>query len=181
MRFSVGPRFLTTCLRRALIGFTSLLAVCAGTAHAGESATIRAADAGVDPQFCPALKALVTAAPSGFASLRGAAQDGGENVWQGTRRLPGAGGCLTFGGKPPAYVCTLYAGDAEDNADGVYDRAVAGTKDCLGDWRTTENVRGVHVRTTIATGSGTPTVRVVSHDVSGDAWLVELWVDAAKP
>src|SRR5215510_3861393 len=173
MRFRVDSRFLPTCRCLALIGFASLLALCAGTAHAGESATMRAADAGVDPEFCPALKAIVAAAPSGFASLRGAAQDGGENVWQGTRKLPGAGSCLTFGGNPPAYMCTLYAGDAEDNADGVYDRAVAGTKDCLGGWRTTEKVSGVHVRTTTASGSsGTPTVRVVSHDVSGDAWLV---------
>src|SRR5262249_17771312 len=127
------------------------------------------------------LKALVAAAPSGFASLRGAAQDGGENVWQGTRRLPGAGGCLTFGGKPPAYVCTLYAGDAEDNADGVYDRAVTGTKDCLGDRRTAENLSGVRVRPRSAPGPGPPPARVVSPDASGDAWLVELWVAAAKP
>ena len=181
MRLIAGSRLLPTCRRMSLIRVASFLALCACTAHAGESATMRAADAGVDPEFCPALKAIVAAAPSGFTSLRGAVQDGGENVWQGTRRFPGAASCLTFGGQPPAYMCTLYAGDAEDNADGVYDRAVAGTKDCLGDWKTTENVSGVHVRTTTATGSGTPKVRVVSHDVSGDAWLVELWVDAAKP
>src|SRR5262249_37874125 len=108
MRSLAGSRFLRTC-RYTPIRSALLFAACAWTAHAGESATMRAADAGVAPTFCPALQAIVAAAPTGFASLRGAMQDGGENVWQGTRRMPGAVSCLTFGGTPPAYTCTLYA------------------------------------------------------------------------
>jgi hypothetical protein len=133
----------------------------------------------VPPDFCPALQTVVDAAPRAFASLRGPARAGGENVWEGTKRIPGGSGCTVFGGTPAAYVCTLYEGDAEDNADGAYDRTVSGVKLCLpGDWKTTEKVDGVHARTTAVAGTG-PRVRVVSRDVSGDAYLVELWVDAA--
>src|SRR6266576_1044048 len=105
-------------------------------------------------------------------ALRGAARRGGEHMWEGSRRLPGASDCVVFGGTPPAYACTLYAGDVEENADGAYDRAVTGVKDCLpAGWKTTENVDGVHARTTTAAGA-TGSVRVVSRDVSGDAYLV---------
>ena len=80
-----------------------------------------------------------------------------------------------------AYACTLYAGDAEESADGAYDRAVTGVKDCLqAGWKTTENVDGVHARTTTAAGATGPSIRVVSRDVSGDAYLVELWVDGTR-
>lgn len=140
---------------------------------------MRAAVAGVSPDFCPALRTLVDAAAGAFVSLRGKVRAGGENVWEGTRQLPGGSECAVFGGTPAAYVCTLYAGDVEDNADGAYDRAVSGVKICLsGDWKTTEKVDGVHARTTTAERSAGPRVRVVSRDASGDAYLVELWVDA---
>ena len=46
--------------------------------------------------------------------------------------------------------------------------------------RATEKVDGVHTRTTTLVGDGTASIRVVSRDVSADAYLVELWVDAAK-
>ena len=101
-------------------------------------------------------------------------------MWEGTRRLPGSD-CAAFGGTPPAYVCTLYAGDVEENADGAYDRAVSGLKDCLpAGWKTTEKVDGTHARTTTVSGGAGTSVRVVSRDVSADAYLVEVWVDAAK-
>ena len=165
----------------SLIRLALLVAVWAWSVHAGESGTMRAAEAGVSPAFCSALQAIVGAAPTGFTALRGSPQDGSEHVWQGTRQLSDRGSCLVLGGKPPAYMCTLYAGDDEDNADSAYDRAVAAVKDCLaGTWKATENVSGSHVRTTLATGPGAALVRVVSHDVSGDAWLVELWIDAGK-
>ena len=107
---------------------------------------------------------------------------GGEHImWEGSRRLPGASDCVVFGGTPPAYACTLYAGDAEERADGAYDRAVTGVKDCLpAGWKTTENVDGVHARITTAAGATGPSIRVVSRDVSGDAYLVELWVDGTR-
>lgn len=77
-------------------------------------------------------------------------------------------------------VCALYAGDVEDHADGAYDRAVSAVKICLpSEWKTTEKVDGVHARTTMAARGEGPRVRVVSRDASGDAYLVELWVDAA--
>jgi len=54
-------------------------------------------------------------------------------------------------------------------------------KDCLqAGWKTTENVDGVHARTTTAAGATGPSIRVVSRDVSGDAYLVELWVDGTR-
>jgi len=85
-------------------------------------------------------------------------------MWEGSRRLPGASDCIVFGGTPPAYACTLYAGDVEENADGAHDRAVTGVKGCLpAGWKTTENVDGVHARTTTAAGAAGPSVRVVSH------------------
>jgi hypothetical protein len=168
----------TTAIRLAALtaGFGAALAV---GVWAGESATLRAADAGVSPGFCPALRVLVDAAGSGFTALRGKPRAGGEHMWEGTKRLPGGGDCVIFGGSPPAYSCTLYAGDVEENADGAYDRAVSGVKDCLaGSWKTTEKVDGVHTRTTTAAPDVGPSLRVVSRDLSGDAYLVELWVDA---
>jgi len=163
------------------IVLTALMAAVATPARAEESATVRAADAGVSPQFCPALRAIVAAAPGGFASLRGSTQAGAEHVWQANRQVPGASDCSVFGGTPSAYVCTLYAGDGEENADGTYDRAVSGIKDCLSDgWKTTEKVDGTHTRTTTARTTSGPSLRVVSRDVSGDAYVVELWVDAAR-
>jgi len=156
---------------------------CARSARLGRrAATLRAAEAGVSPGFGPALRALVDEAPGGFSALRGAARRGGEHImWEGSRRLPGASDCVVFGGTPPAYACTLYAGDAEERADGAYDRAVTGVKDCLpAGWKTTENVDGVHARITTAAGATGPSIRVVSRDVSGDAYLVELWVDGTR-
>ena len=161
----------------------TLLVAVALAAHASgdESLTLRAAEGGVSPGFCPALRALIDEAPGGFSALRGAARPGGEHMWEGSRRLPGASDCVVFGGTPPAYACTLYAGDVEENADGAYDRAVTGVKDCLqAGWKTTENVDGVHARTTTAAGATGPSIRVVSRDVSGDAYLVELWVDGTR-
>ena len=159
-----------------------LTVALAGGARAGESPTLRAADAGVSPEFCPTLRALVGAAPGGFVAVRGPARAGGEHTFEGTRRFPGGGECTVFGGTPPAYVCTLYAGDVEDNADGAYDRAVSGLKDCLtGTWKTTEKVDGTHARTTsFSSGGPGASIRVVEHDVSADAYMVEVWVDAAK-
>ena len=147
----------------------------------GESTTMRAAEAGVSPGFCPGLHSIIDAAGKDFATLRGRARAGSEHVWEGTKRLPGAIECSMYGGRPPAYTCTLYAGDGEDNADGTYDRAVSALKDCLpAGWKTTERIDGTHARTTTAAGSGGPQVRVVSRDASADAYLVELWVDAAR-
>ena len=164
---------------RTSIRVAVLAAVCAARAWAGESDTLRAADAGVGPGFCPALRAIVDAAGGGFAALKGTPRAGGEHTWEGTKRLPGGGDCVIFGGSPEAYVCTLYVGDVEENADGTYDRAVSGVKDCLtGGWKTTEKTDGVHARTTVASAGPGPSLRVVSRDVSGDAYLVELWVDA---
>ena len=56
---------------------------------------------------------------------------------------------------------------------------MSGVKGCLGAaWKTTEKSDGEHARTTIARADSGPSLRVVSRDVSGDAYLVELWVDA---
>ena len=172
-------------MHRPRIGsiWTTLLSAVALAARAwgGESPTLRAAEAGVSPDFCPALRALVDAAPGGFSALRGAARRSGEHMWEGSRRVPGASDCVIFGDTPPAYVCTLYAGDVEENADGAYDRAVSGVKDCLpAGWTTTENADGAHSRTTIAAGVAAPSIRVVSRDASGDTYLVELWVETAR-
>jgi len=157
-----------------------LTVVLAARAWAGESATMRAALAGVSPGFCPALRTLVDAAAGDFVSVRGKARAGGENVWEGTSHLPGGSECTVFGGTPAAYACNIYSGDVEDTADGAYDRTVSGVKICLsGDWKTTETVDGVHARTTTARPGWGPRVRVVSRDASGDAYLVVLWVDAA--
>ena len=165
--------------RAVCIAIVVLATALAGGTGAAESPTIRAADAGVSPEFCPTLRALVDAARGGFTTVRGPVRGGGEHTWEGTRRFPGGGECTVFGGTPPAYVCTLYAGDVEENADGAYDRAVSGVKDCLpSGWKTTEKVDGVHTRATIAAGVAGPRARVVSRELSGDAYLVELWVDA---
>ena len=161
------------------IRVVALTVFLAARAWAAESETMRAADAGVRPEFCPTLRAVVDAAGSGFSALRGKSQPGGEHAWEGTKRFPGNGDCLTFGGSPAAYVCTLYMGDDEENSDGVYERAVSGVKDCLGAaWTADEKSDGEHARTTVARADSGPSVRVVSRDVSGDAYLVELWVDA---
>lgn len=146
---------------------------------AGESATLRAARAGVSPRFCSALHAVVDAAGTNFVPLRGRSRAGREHVWEATKSLPGAIDCSVYGGRPPAYTCTLYAGDVEENADAAYDRTASALKDCLpAGWQTTEVVAGTHARTTTAAGGGGPQVRVVSRDASADAYLVELWVDA---
>jgi len=157
----------------------AVVALMAVRAWAVESETMRAADAGVSPEFCPALRAVVDGAGNGFTALRGKARDGGEHAWEGTKRFPQSVDCLVFGGSPAAYSCTLYLGDDEENADGTYERAVSGVKDCLGTtWKASEKADGEHARTTVARADSGPSVRVVSRDVSGDAYLVELWVDA---
>jgi hypothetical protein len=156
-----------------------LTLVLTARVSAGESPTMRAATAGVSPRFCAALKAVVDAAGKSFVPLRGRSRAGGEHVWEATKRLPGAVDCSVYGGRPPAYTCTLYAGDVEENAGGTYDRAVSALKDCLpAGWKTTEQNAGTHARTTTAAGGEGPQVRVVSRDASADAYLVELWVDA---
>jgi hypothetical protein len=115
-------------------------------------------------------------------SLRGAPKKDAENTWAATRGIPGASGCLVFGGTPAAYTCTLYAGDAANDAAWAYDDAVARAKKCLGDgWTASEQVSGVRDRTTIVRGSAPASVRVVSSLGSGDAYLVELWLDARVP
>jgi len=166
-------------VRTLSIRVVALAAFLAARAGAAESETLRAADAGVSPEFCPALRAVLDAAGTGFAGLRGAPRAGGEHVWAGTKRFPGGGDCVIFGGSPAAYVCTVYAGDVEENADGAYDRAASGVKDCVGAaWKATEKSDGTHARTTVVRAGSGPSVRVVSRDVSGDAYLVEVWVDA---
>src|SRR5689334_1230950 len=121
-------------IRIALIG-----ALLATRTWAGESVNMRAADAGISPAFCPALRVLLDAADKGFTTLRGRARVGGEHVWEGTKRLPGASECSVYGGTPAAYSCMLYAGDVENNADGTYQRAVSALQDCLpAGWKTTE-------------------------------------------
>jgi hypothetical protein len=168
--------------RTAALGVALLTVALATRGRADEGAALRAAVAGLSPDFCPTLRALVDAAANGFAALRGAPQVDGENVWAGTRRLPGGGECLVFGGRPPSYVCTLYAGDVEENADGAYDRAVSGLRDCLpAGWKTTEKVDALHTRTSTASAGAGPAVRVVSRGAGADAYQVELWVDAARP
>lgn len=163
------------------LGIAVLAVALATSASAGESKTMAAAVDGVSPDFCPALQTLLGAARGSFVSLHGKARAGEENVWEGTKKLPGASDCRVFGGTPAAYVCTVYAGDVEENADGAYDRAVSGVKVCLpADAKTTERVDGVHARTTTAGGSDRPRVRVVSRDASGDAYLVEVWVEAPE-
>jgi hypothetical protein len=168
--------------RTTVTWITVLMAAIAAGAPADDSATLRAAEAGLSPEFCPALRTLVAGAANGFTSLRGKSLERGEHMWEGTKRLPGSTECIVFGGTPPAYVCTLYTGDAEDNADGTYDRAAAGLKDCLpATWKRTEKVDGVHTRTTTAGDTAGPQVRVVSRELSADAYVVEVWVDVTSP
>jgi hypothetical protein len=166
---------MTACIRIALIG-----AALAARAWAGESATMRAADAGVSPAFCQSLRALVDAADKRFTTLRGRPRPGGEHVWEGTKRLPGAIECTLYGGRAAAYSCVLYAGDMESKADGNYGRAVSALKDCLPPaWTTSEQVNGTYARTTTAAGTGGPQVRVILRDASVEAYFVEVWVVAA--
>src|SRR5438445_12585748 len=161
------PRMVSMCI--------TLVVAVALAAHASgdEPPTLRAAEAGVSPGFCPALRALIDEAPGGFSALRGAARRGGEHMWEGSRRLPGASDCVVFGGTPPGLrLHALRGRRGGERRDGAYDRAVTGVKDCLpAGWKTTENVDGVHARTTTAAGATGPSVRVVSRDVSGDAYL----------
>ena len=165
-------------MRAAPIRIVALAVFVAARVWAAESETMRAADAGVSPEFCPALRAVVDAAGNGFTALRGKARAGGEHAWEGTKRFPQSVDCLAFGGSPAAYSCTLYLGDDEENADGAYQRAVSGVKDCLGaTWKASEKADGEHARTTVARADSGPSVRVVERDLSGDAYLVELWVD----
>jgi len=169
-------------VRSAVVSIVVLVCAVRSRILAADSATLRAADAGVSPDFCPALQALVSGAAEGFGSLRGKSLERGEHMWEGTKRLPGSTECVVFGGAPPSYTCTLYAGDVEEKADGAYERGVAGVKDCLpGGWQTSEKVNGIRDRTTSARGTTGPRIRVVSRDLDADAYSVELWVDAPKP
>jgi|CXWL01.1.fsa_nt_gi hypothetical protein len=164
------------------IWVAAFLAAAAPRALAADSATLRAAEAGLAPEFCPTLQAIVAAAPDGFTSLRGKSRERGEHIWDGTKRLPGSTDCTVYGGTPPAYACTLYAGDVEENADATYESAAAGLKDCLpASWKRTEKADGTHARTTSAGDPAGPRVRVVERDASADAYLVELWVDGKTP
>src|SRR5213593_3024728 len=85
------PRMVSMCI-------TLVVAVAlAADASGDEPPTLRAAEAGVSPGFCPALRALIDEAPGGFSALRGAARRGGEHMWEGSRRLPGASDCGVCG------------------------------------------------------------------------------------
>ncbi len=84
------PRMVSMCI-------TLVVAVAlAADASGDEPPTLRAAEAGVSPGFCPALRALIDEAPGGFSALR-ATRRGGEHMWEGSRRLPGASDCGVCG------------------------------------------------------------------------------------
>src|ERR1700751_3001982 len=91
-------------------GFAIRVLAAMPQALAADSDTLRAADAGVSPDFCPALRTLIAGADDGFRSFRGKPLERGEHMWEGTKRLPGSNDCVIFGGTPPSYSCTLYAG-----------------------------------------------------------------------
>lgn len=144
-------------MRTRPVRVLALVALFAVRTWAAESETMRAADAGVSPEFCPALRAVVDGAANGFTGLRGKPRAGGEHAWEGTKRSPQSLDGLVFGGSPAAYGCTLYLGDDEENADGMYERAVSGVKDCLGaTWKADEKSDGEQARTTVARADSGP-------------------------
>src|SRR5438105_14947403 len=88
MRRDSGHGWRTAAMRPRMVSMRiTLLIAVALAAHASgdERPTLRAAEGGVSPGFCPALRALVDEAPGGFSALRGAARPGGEHMWERSR------------------------------------------------------------------------------------------------
>src|SRR3989454_10978381 len=83
MRRDSGHGWRTAAMRPRMVSMciTLLIAVAlAAYASGDERPTLRAAEAGVSPGFCPALRALVDEAPGGFSALRGAARRRAHHV-----------------------------------------------------------------------------------------------------
>lgn len=133
-------------------------------------------------RFCAVLSTLLAAAPQGFASVRGTPAERRDGVWKATTAVPGGSECLVFGGVVPSYNCDLYSGDVLERAEVAYRETVDLLRQCLPPGFTAgERVTGDSTRTTAARRPGGPTVRVVSGIGSGDAYLVDFWVDSPVP
>ncbi|HLK10599.1 MAG TPA: hypothetical protein VKW76_04410 [Candidatus Binatia bacterium] len=134
--------------------------------------------AATPPRACAALRAVLAAAPRGFRAVRGG-RTARFGAWEATVAVAGGRDCLVFGGVPAAYTCDLYVGDRETDADAAYAQAVALVRRCLpAGWRMSERADGVRTRTTAAGSATGPSIRVISGIAIGDAYLVDLWVDA---
>lgn len=159
-------------LPRALV-LTALVLVAALSPPAG------AADLpDGQPAPCDQLNGVLRAARERFAAVRGAPVGGDTGAWQVTTSVPGGKDCRIFGGALWAYTCDLYAGDDSRAAAAAYDDAVALVRACLpAGWAVRERRDGTRTVTRAAGPGGGPALRVVSGIRSGDAYLVDLWVD----
>jgi hypothetical protein len=164
-------------MMRARLALVLLLALVAPVAPAP------AADPG-EPRaaFCAAVTSLIAAARQDFASVKGTQKSGDEPpTWAGTVSVPTTRDCLVYGGKPASYRCALYTGDREGDADVAYRQATDMLRSCVpSGWTVRETADGTRARTASAGGGKDPSVRVVSRIAEGDAYLVNLWVNAPE-
>ena len=160
--------------------FLALGAGLATTATAEPPSGPQALQEGPDP-LCPVLTSLMTSASHGFVTLRGAAKQDVKSTWEASVTVPDGKECLVFGGPPPAYSCTLYAGDDPPAAEGAYKDMIERVQKCLGDkWTTEEKGDVADKKATVVSGPGAASVRILSRAAQGDAYVVELWLDARR-
>jgi hypothetical protein len=147
----------------------------------GAASPLRGDELEVVPGDCDGLRRVLAAAPAGFSGVKGEPAVGRDAVWRGSVAVAGGRDCFVYGGVVPSYACDLYLGDSGTAAQAAYDRAVDVLRRCLPrGWSLRERRDGLGTRTRASAGAGDAAVRVVSGTGSGDAYLVDLWVDAPE-
>ena len=132
-----------------------------------------------DP-FCDQLNKILAGTAGGFADLKGEAKSGAA-TWMAKVSIRGGKECLIIGKDSPSYMCSLYAGDKDEDARSTYEDHVEWIGKCLGDkWQGKESADAQRTEHTFRRGAAEPTVRVRSQIGDGNAYSVEVWVDPAE-
>ncbi len=134
--------------------------------------------------FGSVLRDIVRDAPRGFRSFRGRRDsddtDDDTPTYDATRELPGnKGTCSVFGGSSPSYVCTMFRGDDEDDADSAYDQYVDESRSVFSNWRWSDVTRRSVEKGRQAVAPNGTTVRIEMTKRSG-VYSVKVWVDGSQ-
>jgi hypothetical protein len=159
-----------------------------GRRRAGDSSDLagqRAArDVGDNDDFVSALQSIVRGAPNAFRSVRGR-RDPDDNdddtpSYDANRNLPGATGtCDVFGGRSPSYVCTMFRGRDEDDADTAYDHYIDEARTVARGWRWSDITRRSVEKGRRAVAPNGTSIRIEMTERSS-YYVVKVWVDGPE-